>query len=139
MVSLPNGQVVHAIPNATYTSNLPTVLTRVEVQAVIRELEGTHRLMAQLLYGSGLRLMECVRLRVKDLDFAQRQLIVREGKGDKDRITMLPDRLAPALTNHLLLVKRLHQEDRERGAGAVYLPTTLERTYPNAGSEWAWQ
>ena len=99
----------------------------------------THRLMAQLLYGSGLRLMECVRLRVKDLDFAQRQLIVRAGKGDKDRITMLPDRLAPALADHLLLVKRLHQDDQERGAGAVYLPTALERKYPNASSEWAWQ
>jgi integron integrase len=131
------------IPNTVVAAKtpqrLPTVLTREEVHAVIRELEGTHRLMAQLLYGSGLRLMECVRLRVKDLDFAQRQLIVRAGKGDKDRITMLPDRLAPALTDHLLLVKRLYQDDRERGASAVYLPTALERKYPNAGIEWAWQ
>jgi integron integrase len=118
---------------------LPTVLTRDEVRAVIRELSGTYRLMAQLLYGSGLRLMECVRLRVKDLDFDQRQITVRDGKGMQDRVTMLPDRLVEPLHEHLRVVKRLHDADLERGNGAVYLPFALERKYPNANREWGWQ
>ena len=115
------------------------MLTRTEVQAVIRELDGMHRLMAQLLYGSGLRLLECVRLRVKDIDFAQRQVMIRDGKGGKDRVTMLPDRLAPLLTEQLQIVRRQHQDDLERGAGSVYLPTALERKYPNASTDWVWQ
>jgi integron integrase len=128
-----------AVVQARTPKRLPTVLTRAEVQAVIRELHGTHRLMAQLLYGSGIRLLECVRLRVKDLDFAAHQLTVRSGKGDKDRVTMLPDRLVAPLAEHLLLVKRMHAEDLQRGYGAVYLPTALERKYPNASTEWGWQ
>jgi integron integrase len=118
---------------------LPVVLTRAEVQAVIRELSGTYRLMAQLLYGSGLRLLECVRLRVKDLDFAQHALSVRDGKGMKDRITTLPDRLVAPLQEHLQIVKQLHDADLERGDGAVYLPFALERKYPAANREWGWQ
>ncbi len=118
---------------------LPTVLTREEVARVLVQLSGTHRLMAQLLYGSGLRLMECVRLRVKDVDFAQRQMIVRDGKGMQDRVTVLPDVLVAPLQEHVQRVKRLHDEDLARGQGSVYLPFALERKYPNADREWVWQ
>lgn len=118
---------------------LPVVLTRVEVHAVLGQLFGVHRLMAQLLYGSGLRLMECVRLRVKDLDFARRELTVRDGKGMRDRVTMLPDRLLDPLRDHLVPVRRTHEEDLGRGYGAVYLPFALERKFPNANREWGWQ
>jgi integron integrase len=95
--------------------------------------------MAQLLYGSGLRLMECVRLRVQDIDFAQRLIVVRDGKGAEDRITMLPDSLIPALQAHLVKVQELHQADLTRGYGAVYLPYALAEKYPNADREWIWQ
>jgi integron integrase len=127
------------VVQARAPKRLPMVLTRAEVQAVLRELQGTHRLMAQLLYGSGLRLLECVRLRVKDLDFEAHQLTVRAGKGDKDRVTMLPERLIASLSDHLVRVRRLHEDDLLRGYGSVYLPTALERKYPNASIEWGWQ
>lgn len=129
----------HDVVPARIPKRLPTVLSNAEVQAILREMQGTHRLMAQLLYGSGLRLLECVRLRVKDIAFEQRQLTIRDGKGARDRVTMLPDRLAAPLAEHLQIVKRLHQEDLERGAGSVYLPYALERKYPNASKEWGWQ
>ena len=118
---------------------LPTVLTKEKVFKVIGFLSGTHRLMAKLLYGSGLRLVECVRLRVKDVDFAQRQIIVRDGKGMKDRVTMLPEVLVPSLQEHLRHVKRVHDDDLAKGYGSVYLPFALERKYPNANREWIWQ
>jgi integron integrase len=118
---------------------LPTVLTRDEVRTVLRLMSGEHRLMAQLLYGSGLRLMECLRLRVKDLDFAQHELTVRDGKGMHDRVTMLPDALTAPLEVHLQLVRRMFDEDVEHGYGQVYLPFALERKYQNANREWAWQ
>ena len=118
---------------------LPTVLTKEEVFKVIGFLSGTHQLMAKLLYGSGLRLMECVRLRVKDVDFTQRQIIVRDGKGQKDRVTMLPDVLIPLLQEHLRHVKQVHDDDLAKGYGSVYLPFALERKYPNANREWIWQ
>jgi len=118
---------------------LPTVLTREETLRVIGCMSGTHQLMAKLLYGSGLRLMECLRLRVKDVDFAQHQIIVRDGKGMKDRVTMLPDTIAPLLQEHLQRVKRLHVEDLAKGYGSVYLPFALERKYPNANRQWIWQ
>ena len=118
---------------------LPTVLTKEEVQRILGHLSGDHLLMAKLLYGSGLRLMECLRLRVKDIDFAQRQIIVRDGKGEKDRVTMLPESLVAPLQAHLQSVERLHQEDLARGFGSVYLPYALERKYPNADREWIWQ
>jgi integron integrase len=130
---------VQDVVAAKTPQRLPTVLTKDEVRAVLAELSGEHRLMAQLLYGSGLRLMECLRLRVKDLDFAQRQLTVRDGKGMRDRITMLPQGLIAPLEDHLRLVRRTHQEDLERGYGAVYLPFALERKYPQANREWGWQ
>jgi integron integrase len=118
---------------------LPVVLTRDEVRKIFAHLHGTHRLMAGLLYGSGLRLMECVRLRVKDVDFGYAHVVVRDGKGGKDRITMLPINLARPLERHLEKTKAQHEEDLEAGLGSVYLPTALERKYPNALKEWAWQ
>ncbi len=120
-------------------ARLPVVLTKDEVRKIFAHLHGTHRLMAGLLYGSGLRLMECVRLRVKDVDFGYAQVVVRDGKGAKDRVTMLPVNLAQALERHLQKVKAQHEEDVEAGLGSVYLPTALESKYPNAQREWSWQ
>lgn len=124
---------------ASKPKRLPTVLTRQEVQQLLSQLSGTSRLVAQLLYGSGLRLMEGLRLRVKDLDFAKHQITVRDGKGMQDRVTMLPAVLVEPLTDHLRMFKRLHEEDVARGGGDVYLPLALERKYPNANREWLWQ
>jgi integron integrase len=118
---------------------LPTVLTKEEAQQVLAAMSGTYQLIAKLLYGSGLRLVECLRLRVKDVDFEQRQIIVRDGKGAKDRVTVLPDSLVEPLRKHLLRVKMIHRQDLEDGYGAVYLPNALERKYPNANKEWIWQ
>jgi integron integrase len=118
---------------------LPTVMTREEVQRVLAALSGTHQLISKVLYGSGLRLVECLRLRVKDVDFAQHQIIVRDGKGMVDRITILPDSLINPLQEHLSRVQMLHQQDLADGYGAVYLPFALERKYPNANREWGWQ
>jgi integron integrase len=118
---------------------LPTVLTKEEVSKIIGCLSSLPQLMAKLLYGSGLRLMECVRLRIKDIDFAQHQIIVRDGKGMEDRVTMLPASLVLPLKEHLQRVKRLHEKDLARGYGSVYLPFALERKYPNANREWIWQ
>jgi integron integrase len=121
------------------TPRVPVVFTRDEVQRVLAQLEGDFGLMAELLYGSGLRLMECVRLRVKDIDFGYRQIVVRDGKGAKDRVTLLPDKLEGPLRRHLARVKRMHQRDLELGFGEVYLPFALERKYTNARKAWIWQ
>jgi integron integrase len=118
---------------------LPVILTRAEVQSVLVQLSGTYRLLAQLLYGSGLRLMEAIRLRVKDVDLVQCQITVRDGKGAEDRITMLPQLLVTPLSDHLRVVQRLHEEDLARGNGEVYLPFALERKYTSASREWGWQ
>lgn len=118
---------------------LPTVMSKKEVGQVLAEISGTHRLMAKLLYGCGLRLMECVRLRVKDVDFDQNQVIVRDGKGMKDRSTLLPEQLKPLLSDQLERVKILHEKDLKNGYGEVYLPFALERKYPHASRELAWQ
>ncbi|MBI1987231.1 MAG: integron integrase [Nitrospinae bacterium] len=118
---------------------LPVVFTREEVKSVLNCLSDINRLMANLLYGSGLRLMECLRLRVKDIDFSYNQIVVRDGKGEKDRVTMLPLSLKDPLQRHLKEVKKLHQKDLNDGFGDVYLPYALERKYPNACREWAWQ
>ena len=120
---------IHAA-RAKRPKRLPTVLTQSEARSLLACLEGTHQLMARLLYGSGLRSLECLRLRVKDLDFTQHALIVRDGKGAKDRITVLPDSLLQPLQTHLHRIKRLHERDLARGLGAVHLPTALERKYP---------
>jgi integron integrase len=118
---------------------LPTILTKEEAFKIIKRLSSTYQLMGKLLYGSGLRLMECLRLRVKDLDFAQRQIIVRDGKGMEDRVTMLPESLIVPLQEHLLRAKRLHAQDVTKGLGSVYLPFPLERKYPRADRLWIWQ
>ena len=132
------GGFVQAV-RAKKPRRLPTVLSKDEVQRVIGCMSGKHQLMAKLLYGSGLRLMECIRLRVKDIDFAQHQIVVRDGKGEQDRITILPDSLIELLQEHMQRVKRLHQDDLAKGYGQVYLPYALNRKYPNADREWGWQ
>ena len=124
---------------AEKSKTLPTVLTRAEAMAVIRELHGVPQIMAKILYGSGLRLMECLRLRVKDIDFGNRQIIVRDGKGEEDRFTPLPESLIPDLQLHLLTVGHIHQKDLKAGFGEVYLPYALNRKYQRAAREWIWQ
>jgi integron integrase len=109
------------------------------MQALLAQLSGTPRLMAGLLYGAGLRLMECVRLRVKDVDFAYQQITVRNGKGAQDRVTMLPQALQEPLQRHLDKVQLLHEEDLQEGYGDVYLPYAFERKDPQAGKSWLWQ
>jgi integron integrase len=118
---------------------LPVVLSRGEVAAVLAEMDGTTRLMATLLYGSGLRLLECCRLRVKDIDFGRHRLVVREGKGDKDRYTLLPAEAIAPLRDQLAAVRRRHARDLTRGAGWVGLPGALARKLPEAGRELPWQ
>ncbi len=127
------------IVRARRPERLPVVLTRDEVRAVLQPLDGVPRLMACLLYGAGLRLLECCRLRVQDVDFASNQILVRAGKGDKDRVTMLPEAVKPDLARHLERVREQHRRDLQHGAGWVELPMALARKYPNAGREWAWQ
>jgi integron integrase len=132
-------QGLDAAVRARVPQRLPVVLTREEVRALLRRLSGKQRLIGTLLYGSGLRLLECLRLRVKDVDLARRALVVREPKGRRDREAPLPQRLIAPLSRHLLAVRTLHQSDLDRGAGRVALPDALARKYPNAPSEWAWQ
>jgi len=117
----------------------PVVMTQSEVARVLSQLKGTHRLMANLLYGAGLRLMECVRLRVQNIDVVKNQIYVRGAKGGKDRVTLLPGIIREELQNHLVRVKQLHEEDLAKGYGEVYLPNALGRKYTNAGKEWGWQ
>ncbi len=118
---------------------LPVVLSREEVRALLGRLDGAVGLMARLLYGGGLRLLECCRLRVKDVDFDRGEIVVRSGKGNKDRRTMLPVSLKMPLSTHLAAVRRMHEADLRTGAGWVELPGALGRKYPNAGREWCWQ
>jgi integron integrase len=118
---------------------MPVVLTREEVQKILCTLEGTQWLMASLLYGTGMRLMECLRLRVKDVDFGFSQILIRDGKGEKDRITMLPRRLIDPLQRQFQKVRQLHDRDLQEGFGEVHLPYALARKYPRAGFEWGWQ
>jgi integron integrase len=130
---------VEGIERAKRPERVPVVLTRVEAEGILSRVGGAYHLMASLLYGSGLRLMECVRLRVKDIDFGYRQITVRDGKGEKDRRTVLPESLAEPLGRHLERVRLLHEEDLRAGYGRVYLPYALERKYPSAAAEWIWQ
>jgi len=127
------------VVRAKQPHRVPVVLTQDEVAAVLRHLSGTTWIMATLLYGSGLRLMECLRLRVKDVDFFYNQIVVRDGKGRRDRVTMLPQNIKMPLQRHLQDVHQLHAQDLQAGAGHVYLPYALERKYPNANHEWVWQ
>jgi integron integrase len=127
------------IARAKRLARLPTVLTRPEVEALLTALDGVNWIMAMLLYGSGLRLMECLQLRVKDIDFTRNEILVREGKGNKDRVTMLPAAVKDPLLRHLDRVRRLHERDLQAGFGCVALPDALARKYPNANRDWGWQ
>jgi integron integrase len=130
---------LNGLVRARRPQRLPVVLTRDEVHALLAQLDGVVWLMASLMYGSGLRLMECAELRVKDVDLAKAELRVRDGKGRKDRVTMVPTRLLDPLTRHLVEVTRLHDVDVARGHGWVVLPDALSRKYPNAGRDLSWQ
>jgi integron integrase len=127
------------IVRARRPERLPVVLTRHEVAALLSKLAGRERLMAMLLYGSGLRLLECVGLRVKEIDLEKREILVRAGKGDKDRVTMLPETAREPLIRHLESVRRQYQADLDREFGGATLPGAIDRKYPNAAREWAWQ
>ena len=127
------------IERAKRPQRLPVVFTRSEVKRILANLDGIHHLIASLLYGTGMRLMEGLRLRVKDIDFEYRQITVRDGKGQKDRRTMLPESLVEQLQQQLQKAKRLHDQDLAMGYGTVEMPYALERKYPNTHSEWKWQ
>jgi integron integrase len=131
--------LIDGVVRAKRPQRLPVVLTKDEVKKVIDQINGVPRLMAVLLYGAGLRLMECCRLRVKDIEFSRNEIVVRSGKGDKDRHTMLPTAIKPSLLKNLEANRRQHHAEVENGLGRVALPNALERKYPNAGREWAWQ
>lgn len=127
------------VEKARAIRKLPVVLTRDEVQKLLVRLEGTEWLIASLLYGAGLRILECLRLRVNDVDFSRMEILVRDGKGFKDRVTILPVTLVPALQEHLACVKALHEQDLLSGYGAVYMPYALKRKHQDAQREWGWQ
>jgi integron integrase len=128
-----------SIEKAKQPEKLPVVLSKGEAQRLLGKMSGVNGLAARLLYGTGMRLMECICLRVKDIDFERAQIVVREGKGQKDRATMLPDVLVSDLKNHLASVREIHDSDLEKGFGEVYLPGALDKKYPNAPKEWGWQ
>jgi integron integrase len=130
---------LNEVARAKRPEKLPVVLSRDEVHTLLNQLTGTHWLVASLLYGSGLRLLEALRLRVKDLDFHYRQIVVRDGKGAKDRITMLPLTLIQPLRNQLRKSREVHQADLREGFGAVHLPYALAKKYPNTERDWRWQ
>ena len=127
------------VERAKKPSRVPVVLTRQEVRRVFQHLHGTARLMAGLLYGSGLRLMECVRLRIKDIDFGYARITVRDAKGARDRVTMLPLNVATGLRHHLQKVRAQHEQDLVEDLGEVWLPDALAKKYRNAAREWGWQ
>ncbi len=127
------------LSNASRPKRLPTVLTHAEAINIINRMHGIPRLMTKILYGSGLRIMECLRLRVKDIDFDNHQIIVRGGKGDNDRLTILPESIIPEIKHMLLDVKTLHQKDLTEGYGETILPNALDAKYTSASKEWAWQ
>jgi integron integrase len=127
------------VQRAKKPQHLPIVFTREEVKALLAKLEGTSWLMVGLIYGGGLRLMECLRLRVKDIDFHYKQLLIRDAKGQKDRVTILASSLADPLRTHLARVRELHEADTRAGFGRVYLPYALAQKYPSADRDWGWQ
>ena len=131
--------LIDGVVRAKRPERLPVVLTKDEVKKVIDHITGVPRLMAILLYGAGLRLMECCRLRVKDIDFSRNEIVVRSGKGNKDRYTMLPSAVRDSLVQHLRDVRAQHEADLKRGLGRVSLPDALDRKYSSAGKEWGWQ
>ncbi len=127
------------VERAKAPRRLPVVLTQDEVAAVLKRLDGVHRLIGRLLYGTGMRVMEGMRLRVKDVEFTRREILVRDGKGQKDRVAMLPNRIAEPLHQQLADARTLHKLDLAAGRGEVYLPDALGRKYPGGGREWGWQ
>jgi len=127
------------IVRAKKPKRLPVVLTAEEMAAVLSELGGRHRLMGELLYGTGMRIIELIRLRVKDVDFNRRMITVRNGKGKKDRVAILPTELRTELEEHLEMVREIHEKDLAAGTGTVHLPNALSRKYPNANKEWGWK
>ena len=127
------------VTRAKRPQRMPVVLTRDEVHAVLDRMAGVYGLMARLLYGTGMRLMECVRLRVKDVDFGRGEILIRDGKGAKDRVTMLPQSLVGPLQSHLQQRRTLFDDDRQAGKASVYMPDALARKYPNSPTEWGWQ
>ena len=129
------GEVIRALK----PSRRPVVMTREEVKAVLNRLTGDKRLIASLMYGAGLRLMECLRLRVQDVEFSRNEITVRDGKGAKDRITMLPESLKEPLREHLQEVRKIHEKDLAAGWGRVQMPNALDRKYPHAPADWRWQ
>jgi integron integrase len=131
--------LVTGVDRARRPRNLPVVLTREEVRRILQQLDGVYWLLASLLYGTGMRVTEGITLRVTDIDFEYGQITIRRGKGDKDRLTLLPERLRDPLHNHLAIVKQQHERDLEAGFGHTWLPHALERKYPNADREWIWQ
>lgn len=130
---------LNGVTRAKRPHRMPVVLTREEVHAVLDRMRGTYGLMARLLYGTGMRLMECVRLRVKDVDFGRGEILIRDGKGAKDWVTMLPQSLVGPLHAHLQQRRALFDDDRQAGKASVYMPDALARKYPNAPTEWGWQ
>ena len=127
------------VVRAKQPQRLPVVLTKSEIMALLDRMNGLHGLMARLLYGTGMRLMECVRLRIKDVDFERTEIVVRDGKGAKDRVTMLPRSLVAPLQDHWRWRRQCYEDDLARGKASVYLPYALDRKYPNAETDWAWQ
>ena len=128
-----------SVPRAKRRMNLPTVLSRDEVKSLLSHLNGVYLLMGQLMYGCGLRLMECLRLRIQDIDFENNLLMVCSGKGEKDRALILPEKIRENLVNHIASVKEIHDQDLKLGYGDVSLPDALDKKYPNAPKEWGWQ
>ena len=124
------------VTRAKRPERLPVVLTKEEIQSIFEHLEGTHLLMSSLMYGSGLRLMECVRLRIKDVDFLRHQIVVRSGKGNKDRVTLLADKIIEPLKSQINRVRSLHKLDLAAGYGAVYLPYALDTIYELFRNSW---
>jgi integron integrase len=138
VLNTPLTKRIEAIRSKT-SRHIPVVLSVDEVKLILPRLEGVAQLLVKLLYGSGLRITEAVRLRVQDIDYAYKQITVRSGKGDKDRVTTFSAALMPLLQNHLEKVKAMHDQDLANGFGAVYLPYALAKKYPNAEREWGWQ
>jgi integron integrase len=127
------------IVSAKRPTRLPVVLTQSEVESLLMHTSGTSGLILRMVYGTGMRIMECMRLRVKDIEFERGEIVIREGKGFKDRITMLPKSVVRPLQEHLVRVKLLHEQDLHDGYGEVFMPYALARKYPNAGRSWIWQ
>ncbi|MDX1914252.1 MAG: integron integrase [Methylophilus sp.] len=127
------------VQQAKVPKRLPVVLSQDEVAKILSRLEGTNHLVVSLLYGTGMRILEALRLRVKDIDFSRKEILIRDGKGFKDRVTMLPVSLIKPLQAHLVKVKSLHEADLAKGYGAVFLPFALAKKYPYAAHDWAWQ